>query len=240
MTDDESMRNSNTYFKDFAMNQDSPDAKGKEMTAGLFRMMAGKDLQYTYTYEEMKYIVEGVFHITDGTGQKVVAKRGDLVYFPDGCQVTFSTPHYGLGCFTGQRKEGEEAPTKRQRTEAANPPLVHYPQITSKDLPKMTDDDEQKNPQSYFEDIAQSSVEGKEMVSGLYQLRAGNAMKYTYTYEEMKFIVEGVFHLEDGTGQKVVAKAGDLMYFPKGCQVTFATPHYALGCFTGQRKWGEA
>lgn len=237
MTDDESMRNSNTYFKDFAMNQDSPDAAGKELTAGLFRMMAGNDLQYTYTYEEMKYIVDGVFKLTDGTGQTVVAKRGDLVYFPNGCRVTFSTPHYGLGCFTGQRKEGEEVGLTGSEL---NPPLVHYPQITSRELPKMMDDDEQKNSQSYFQDIAESPVEGKEMVSGLYQLRAGNAMKYTYTYEEMKFIAEGVFHLEDGTGQKVVAKAGDLMYFPKGCQVTFATPHYALGCFTGQRKWGEA
>ena len=31
-----------------------------------------------HRYEEVKYIVDGEFHLTDGTGQKVVAKQGDV------------------------------------------------------------------------------------------------------------------------------------------------------------------
>ena len=43
---------------------------GKEMTTGLFRMNAGPYLDYTYDYEELKLILEGEFHLTDGTGCK--------------------------------------------------------------------------------------------------------------------------------------------------------------------------
>ena len=50
-------------------------------------------------------------------------------------------------------------------------------------------------------------------------------LKYTYTYHEMKFIVDG------RTGQKVEAKPGDLFYFPKG--VTFTTSDFGLGFFCG-------
>ena len=56
----------------------------------------------------------------------------------------------------------------------------------------------------------------------------------------MKYVAEGEFAITDGTGQQAIAKVGDLIYFPKECQVKFHTNHYAIGVFTGQRKWGEA
>jgi ethanolamine utilization protein EutQ (cupin superfamily) len=235
MLDDESMKQSETFFLDVVSNQNSPTTAGKEMVAGLFRMMAGKSLDYRYTYEELKYIVEGTFVLTDGTGQRVVARAGDLVYFPKGCQVNFATPYYALGCFTGQRKEGEEVGNAEG---LPNPPLKIYKQVTSADLPKMTDNASMRNSETYFADIAQSPVEGKEMVSGCFRMMAGHDLEYTYEYEEMKYVAEGEFVLTDGTGQTAVAKAGDVIYFPKGCQVTFHTNHYAVGVFTGQRKWG--
>ena len=58
--------------------------------------------------------------------------------------------------------------------------------------------------------------------------------------EELKLILEGEFHLTDGTGQEVVAKAGDLMHFPKGAKILFNTPKTALGYYCGQRKGGTA
>jgi len=239
MVDSESQRLSQTFFKDFAFST----VKGKEMTSGLFRMTAGAPLEYTYTYEEMKYIVEGKFKLTDGTGQTVFAKAGDLVYFPKGCKVTFETPRYALGCFTGQRKVGEEgedvADESIAAAIAANPAFTVYEGITTQELPKMMDGDSQKLSRTYFKDFAASEVAGKEMTSGLFRMMSGPPLEYEYTYEEMKYIVEGAFRLTDGTGQTVTAKAGDLMYFPKGCKVTFETPRYALGCFTGQRKVGE-
>ncbi|EER29856.1 conserved hypothetical protein [Coccidioides posadasii C735 delta SOWgp] len=70
------------------------------------RLEKGTPLVYTYTYDEMKIILEGEFEISDATGQKVSAKPGDVFYFPKGAKITFTTPSYGLAFFTGQRAEG--------------------------------------------------------------------------------------------------------------------------------------
>ena len=91
------------FLKDFAVSEDSD----KPITCGLFRLEAGKPMSYTYTYHEMKLIVDGEFEIADDTGQKVTATAGDLFYFPKGSKITFTTPSFGVGFFCGQRGEGE-------------------------------------------------------------------------------------------------------------------------------------
>jgi ethanolamine utilization protein EutQ (cupin superfamily) len=91
------------FLKDFAVSADSD----KPITSGLFRLEAGKPMTYTYTYHEMKLIVDGKFEIADETGQKVTATAGDLFYFPKGSTITFTTPSFGVGFFCGQRGEGE-------------------------------------------------------------------------------------------------------------------------------------
>merc|ERR1719163_1095366 len=112
---------------------------------------------------------------------------------------------------------------------------MHYPGVRTLSLPKMAATVSERDSQTWLGDVAASKVPGKEMVSGFYRENAGKALEYYYDYEEMKFIVEGEFHLTDGTGQKVVAKAGDLMYFPKDSSIVFDTPESALGFFCGQR-----
>ena len=96
------------------------------------------------------------------------------------------------------------------------------------------------NVQAFLKDFAVSDDAEKPMTSGLFRLKAGESLKYTYTYHEMKFIVEWRFTIEDETGQKVQAKAGDLLYFPKGTSITFSTDDFGLGFFCGQRGEGEA
>ena len=76
------------------------------MTGGLYKLLKGPALDYTYEYEEFKYIVSGEFHLTDGTGQKVVARAGDLMYFPIHTFVHFTSPSSALGFYVGQRAEG--------------------------------------------------------------------------------------------------------------------------------------
>ena len=66
------------FLKDFSVSEDSE----KPITSGLFRLEAGESLDYTYTYHEMKLIVDGSFIIEDESGQKVTAKPGDLFYTP--------------------------------------------------------------------------------------------------------------------------------------------------------------
>ena len=112
----------------------------------------------------------------------------------------------------------------------------YYEQIKSQELPSMEVD----NVQAFLKDFAVSEDAEKPMTSGLFRLKAGESLKYTYTYHEMKFIVEGRFTIADEIGQKVQAKAGDLLYFPKGTSITFSTDDFGLGFFCGQRGEGEA
>jgi len=76
------------------------------ISAGFYRLEAGKPLVYEYTYDEMKYVVDGEIDVSDGTGHTVHATPGDVFYFPKGSVITFSTPTFGLGFFCGQREEG--------------------------------------------------------------------------------------------------------------------------------------
>ena len=91
------------FLDDFVVSEDTE----KPITSGLFRLEKGKSLTYLYTYHEMKFVVEGEFNISDETGTEVLATAGDLLYFPKGSTITFSTPDFGLGFFCGQRGEGE-------------------------------------------------------------------------------------------------------------------------------------
>src|SRR5215213_1749301 len=42
-----------------------------------------------------------------------------------------------------------------------------------------------------------ANPEGSELCSGFFELKAGQPLEYTYTYDEMKVVVEGEFHLTD-------------------------------------------
>ena len=112
----------------------------------------------------------------------------------------------------------------------------HYPQISKEDIPSMNID----NVPAFLKDFAISDDSEKPITSGLFRLKAGQSLKYTYTCHKMKLIVEGSFIIEDETGQKVTAKPGDLFYFPRGTSISFSTPDFGLGFFCGQRGKGEA
>ena len=111
-----------------------------------------------------------------------------------------------------------------------------YNQITNEELPSM----EVEGVNAFLKDFSVSDDADKPITSGLFRLKAGESLKYTYTYHEMKFIVDGSFTIEDETGQKKTVKAGDLLYFPKGTAMTFTTDDFGLGFFCGQRGEGEA
>ena len=74
------------------------------MSAGFYRLEPGPPLVYEYTYDEMKIIVDGDYEISDETGQKVQASKGDVFFFPKGSKITFTTEKGGLAWYCGQRK----------------------------------------------------------------------------------------------------------------------------------------
>ena len=76
------------------------------ITCGFFRMESGNPLEYTYSYDECKIMLEGEMTITDTEGQSVNMKPGDVVYFDAGTKVTFTSNSSGTAFYTGQRKLG--------------------------------------------------------------------------------------------------------------------------------------
>ena len=77
----------------------------KPISGGFYRLEKGTPLVYTYTYDEIKIIVDGHFYISDETGKEVKAEKGDVFFFPKGSKITFKTDDFGLGFFVGQRKK---------------------------------------------------------------------------------------------------------------------------------------
>ncbi|MCY0906654.1 cupin domain-containing protein [Arthrobacter sp. H14-L1] len=74
---------------------------------------------------------------------------------------------------------------------------------------------------------------GSVMSSGFFELRASEPLVYTYSCDEMKVVIKGEFILTDrATGKVTHAKERDVLFFPKGAEVTFETPDYGLGFFT--------
>jgi ethanolamine utilization protein EutQ (cupin superfamily) len=70
--------NENAFLGDVATSEHlDPTAP---ISAGFYRLEKGTPLVYDYTYHEMKIIVDGEFDISDETGQKVHAVKGDVFY----------------------------------------------------------------------------------------------------------------------------------------------------------------
>ena len=114
--------------------------------------------------------------------------------------------------------------------------FTHYQQIRDQELPSMEID----NVKAFLKDFSVSEDIEKPITSGLFRLEAGESLEYTYTYHEIKLIVDGSFIIQDESGQKVTAKPGDLFYLSKGSAINFSTPDFGVGFFCGQRGDDEA
>lgn len=80
--------------------------------------------------------------------------------------------------------------------------------------------------------------EGSVMCSGFFELHhSDEPLFYEYEYDEMKVVLEGEFLLENKeSGQRIVAKARDAIWFPKGSKINFSTPDRALAFYVGHRS----
>ena len=114
--------------------------------------------------------------------------------------------------------------------------MKHFPKIIETALPPMEDE----GTAVYLDDLVVSKDAEKPLSSWLFRLERGKQLTYTYTYHEMKLIIDGEFRITDETGTEVIATTGDLLYFPKGSTITFSTPDYGVGFFCGQRGRDEA
>ena len=60
--------------------ENGPSNPTAPISAGFYRLDPGSPLVYTYTYDEMKIIVDGDFEISDESGQSIKAAKGDGMF----------------------------------------------------------------------------------------------------------------------------------------------------------------
>ena len=77
------------------------------LTCGLFSLAKSDPLVYTYTYNEVKFVVSGEMTLAEEGGETFHATAGDIVYFDKGAKITFTSDSSGLAFYCGQRAEGE-------------------------------------------------------------------------------------------------------------------------------------
>ena len=108
-------------------------------------------------------------------------------------------------------------------------PTIHLSSFTQSRLPPFM----RKSPRSQH--FISDKIESQAPIScGFYRLEPGAPLDYTYTYHEMKIILEGDFTISDETGQKVTCGPGDVLNFPKGSKIRFTTEKGGLAFYTGQ------
>ncbi|MET1038010.1 MAG: hypothetical protein ABW075_07025 [Aeromicrobium sp.] len=75
------------------------------MCSGYFELQhADEPLLYEYHYDEMKVVLEGEFLLRNvDTGQEMVARKHDAIFFPQGSRIEFSTPDRALAFYAGHR-----------------------------------------------------------------------------------------------------------------------------------------
>jgi ethanolamine utilization protein EutQ (cupin superfamily) len=88
---------------------------------------------------------------------------------------------------------------------------------------------------AYFEDIVGSSDPRAPISCGMFKIEKGNALVYTFDYDDTKIIIDGHIYFDDGT-QKVKGEVGDVLFFPKGSTVSFSSDDYGVAHACGQRK----
>lgn len=91
----------------FLQDVDSSNDPNAPISFGFFRMEAGNPLEYTYSYDECKIIVEGEMTVEEVGGQTVDVSPGDVLFFARGTKTIFTSKSSGLGFYCGQRKQGE-------------------------------------------------------------------------------------------------------------------------------------
>ncbi|KAK5064802.1 hypothetical protein LTR84_000636 [Exophiala bonariae] len=79
---------------------DDPQAP---ITSGFFDVEKGAKSTATFGFSEVKYVISGDIVFSDGNGQRVVAKAGEVVYIPKGATITFESEQGGKAFYVAQR-----------------------------------------------------------------------------------------------------------------------------------------
>lgn len=75
-------------LKDLTTLEEAP-----RMGAGLMDLLNGADFEWTLTYDEYDYVMEGTLEIVLDSGTVLTGHPGDLIYIPKNTHIHFRTPN---------------------------------------------------------------------------------------------------------------------------------------------------
>ena len=70
-----------------------------------------------------------------------------------------------------------------------------------------------------------TAADGSPMAAGFLTLTRG-CFPWTLTYDEIEYVIEGELHIGLPSGP-VVGRPGDVIFVPRGTEITFGTPSWA-------------
>ncbi|WP_324822208.1 cupin domain-containing protein [Sinanaerobacter sp. ZZT-01] len=76
-------------LKDIVTLEEAP-----RMGAGIMELFDGADFEWTLTYDEFDYVIDGTLEILIDGGRKITGKKGDIILIPKNSHISFSTPDY--------------------------------------------------------------------------------------------------------------------------------------------------
>lgn len=190
----------------------------------------------------LQYIVEGEIYISDGTGQTFLGKAGDLFYLAYGSNVTYYTPtraltwvsiaNEALPIVPSQLLTYSDAYQEWVYHSAHTTAVSHFPQIKdrgNKEADAYWNGLSPGESLAFFDEIGCFKFNGTKSAwnfcCGVFYLKAGPPfISRTYKHhEEIDFIIDGEFQLQDANGQNLLVKQGDLVHNPRRMDVRIET-----------------
>ncbi len=75
-------------LKDIVSLEEAP-----RMGAGIMELVDGADFEWTLTYDEFDYVIDGTLDIKIDGGNVIRGNKGDIILIPKGSHIHFSTPN---------------------------------------------------------------------------------------------------------------------------------------------------
>lgn len=74
-------------LKDIVSLEEAP-----RMGAGIMELVDGADFEWTLTYDEFDYVIDGTLEIKIDGGNVITGHKGDIILIPKDSHIHFSTP----------------------------------------------------------------------------------------------------------------------------------------------------
>jgi ethanolamine utilization protein EutQ (cupin superfamily) len=88
---------------------------------------------------------------------------------------------------------------------------------------------------AFLDDLGSSGNKSAPITAGLFRMGKGQAMPYTYDFDEFKLVLEGEMTVTEESGNVYELKAGDLIQFSAGAKVKFSSHSSGLAFYVAQR-----